>query len=51
MLRCASWLSLDLGRAVGDASTRGRQKNHGVMEKTVDDGRTGGTMWESHLQV
>lgn len=36
MLRCASWLSLDLGRAVGDAFRWGRQENHGVMEKTVD---------------
>lgn len=42
ILRCASWHSLDLGRAVGDASRRGRQKNHGAMEKTVD-GRSRGS--------
>lgn len=41
MLRCASWLSLNLGRAVGDASRWGRRENHGVMEKAMDS-RTGG---------
>lgn len=36
MLRCALWLFLDSGRAVGDPSRWGRQENHGVMEKTMD---------------